>query len=231
MSDTVFKPAENQIWSILFQRQLELLQSHGCSLFWEGFSLIGFPADRIPSIQELNLAIMPKTGWQTIRTSIRYSTADQWYPHFAKKEFPITNFVRSMEELDFTPEPDVFHDAFGHLALFTLPRFTKFAEIFAPAFLRAKTRTEKENVKRLAWFSYEFGVQIEQGKPKAFGAGLISSSAELIKVTSGEMNLLPFTVENVLTKEKAIWNLHDTLFTFERLDDLQIEIESYLQTV
>ncbi|MEP7167402.1 MAG: hypothetical protein ABI758_05480 [Candidatus Woesebacteria bacterium] len=231
MKDTHFTPEQNKIWKLLFDQQSKLLRVHGCRMFWESFPLIDFPSDRIPTIAELNAKITPMTGWKTERTSIRYSSAAQWYTLFGQRIFPVTDFVRSQTELDFTPEPDVFHDTFGHLALFMLPRFTQFAQIFAPAFLRARTIEEQENVKRLAWFSYEFGVQLEKGKPKAFGAGLISSSAELTKVVSGKMKLLPFTVENVLARDKVIWNLHDTLFTFTDLDDLQVEIESYLETV
>jgi phenylalanine-4-hydroxylase len=231
MKDSEFSQEDHQVWSLLFDRQTKLLRSHGCRMFWEGFEHIKFPSDHILSVQELNAKITPLTGWKTRRTSVRYSSAAQWYPLFGQRIFPVTDFVRSLDELDFTPEPDVFHDTFGHLAFFTLPRYTRFAQIFAPAFLRAKTQEVQENVKRLAWFSYEFGVQIEDGKPKAFGAGLISSSGELQKVISGEMKLVPFTIENVLSKDKAIWHMHDTLFTFESLDSLQKKIESYLHTV
>lgn len=231
MKDVTFNQEQHNIWSILFKRQTMLLREHGCRMFWDGFKEIQFPSDHIPSLDELNEKITRLTGWKTVRTTVRYSTADQWYPIFVQKKFPLTTYVRSMEELDFTPEPDVFHDTFGHLAFFTIPRYTKFAEIFAPAFLRAKTIEEKENVKRLAWFSYEFGVQIEDGKPKAFGAGLISSFAECKKVVSGEMNLVPFTIENVLSTNKTVWDLHSTLFTFTDLDALQTEIESYLHTI
>jgi phenylalanine-4-hydroxylase len=229
--DTQFTKTDHEVWKILCKRQTQLLREHGCQLFWDGFQRIQFPQDHIPSIEELNSKITAATGWKTQRTSVRYSSAQQWYPLFGQKIFPVTDFVRSKQELDFTPEPDVFHDTFGHLAFFMLPRYTEFAQIFAPAFLRAKTTEEKENVKRLAWFSYEFGVKIEGGQPKAFGAGLISSFGELSKVVTGQTKLVPFTVENVLHKEKAIWSMHETLFTFENLDDLQIEIESYLQTV
>lgn len=226
-----FTNEQNAVWNTLFRRQVHLLQKHGCSLFWEGFEKLGLPSDHIPSDEELNVKLIPATGWRVVRTDIRYSTADQWYPQFNTRHFPVTTFIRSRDELDFTPEPDVFHDTFGHLAYFMLPVFTAFAEIFAPAYLRAKTHNQKENIKRLAWFSYEFGVQLQEGKPKAFGAGLISSFGELTKVIRSQTQLIPFTVDTVLNRDKAVWSMHDTLFTFENLFSLQKEIESYLETV
>lgn len=226
-----FTKIQHETWAILFARQTQLLKQHGCRLFWEGFENIRFAPDRVPSISKLNAKLRPTTGWQAVRTSVRYSTADQWYPQFVRKRFPVTTYIRARDELDFTPEPDVFHDTFGHLAFFTLPRFTAFAESFAPAYLRAKTKEERENVKRLAWFSYEFGVIIEDGRPKAFGAGLISSFGELTKIINGETRLIPFTLENVLAKDKAIWSMHDTLFTFRSIQEVREVVNSYLKSV
>lgn len=224
-----FTRHQHQTWAILFARQTKLLQQHGCRLFWQGFEKIQFTPNRVPTIQALNAKLKSTTGWQTVRTAVRYSTADQWYPQFAQRRFPVTTYIRKRAELDFTPEPDVFHDTFGHLAFFTLPQFTSFAELFAPAYLKASTTEEKENIKRLAWFSYEFGVIIENNRPKAFGAGLISSFGELNKVISGQTRLLPFTLANVLRKDKAVWSMHDTLFCFHSLAEVKAIIEFYLK--
>lgn len=226
-----FSLSQHQVWQTLFDRQIQLLDKHGSSLFWDGFERIQFSPNRVPSIKSLNRKLQPATGWQTTRTSIRYSTADQWYPQFARRRFPVTTYIRTMDELDFTPEPDVFHDTFGHLAFFMLPEFTAFAELFAPAYLQAQDPEIKANIQRLAWFSYEFGVLIEQGKPKAFGAGLVSSFGELTKVVTGHTQLVPFSIENVLAKNKAVYSMHDTLFFFESLEEVKATINSYLTSV
>ena len=42
-----------------------------------------------------------------------------------------------------------------------------------PAFLAAKSDEHRENIKRLAWFTMEFGLIREKGERKLFGAGLI----------------------------------------------------------
>jgi hypothetical protein len=39
-------------------------------------------------------------------------------------EFMVTDYIRAWDGLDFTPEPDMFHDIFGHLPLMTLPPYT-----------------------------------------------------------------------------------------------------------
>ncbi len=49
-------------------------------------------------------------------------------------------------------------------------------------------------IKRLAaiyWFTLEFGMCMEDGKPKAYGAGILSSVGELEYCVSGEPKLYP----------------------------------------
>ncbi|MGC8856314.1 MAG: hypothetical protein ACP5QU_05895 [Anaerolineae bacterium] len=185
------------------------------------------PEDQIPSIQWLNERITPRTGWRTVRTKVRYSNAVQWYQHFARKEFLVTDYLRTRDELDFTPEPDMFHDIFGHLPYFVLPEYVEIQEMFAPAFHCAKTDEERENVKRLAWFSTEFGLIRENGEMKVFGTGLISSKGEMEHVMAGNTPLMPFKVETIVNFDKAIWSYNNQLFFFESLAELKQELARY----
>jgi phenylalanine-4-hydroxylase len=178
-------------------------------------------------LQRLNERITPRTGWKTLRTTVRYSDAVQWYGHFARKEFLITDYVRSAEELDFTPEPDMFHDVYGHLPYFTLQPYVEIQQMFAPAFRRAKTDQERENVKRLAWFSTEFGLIRQDDELKIFGTGLISSKGEMEHVLGGQPPLLPFKAETIIGFEKAIWSYNEQLFVFNSLPELKAELAAY----
>ena len=121
--------------------------------------------ERIPTVNEINNEITPRTGWKIERTKVRYSDAVPWYLKFSEKIFMITDYMRTWKELDFTPEPDMFHDIFGHLPFMTLKDYAEIQDLFAPAFIRA-TPEEQENIKRLAWFSTEFGLIRENGKVK-----------------------------------------------------------------
>jgi phenylalanine-4-hydroxylase len=80
--------------------------------------------------------------------------------------------------MEFTPEPDMFHDIFGHLPYLTMEFYARIEDKFAPAYLKA-TSEEKEVIKRLAWYSTEFGLVVQDNRFKVFGAGIISGRAEL----------------------------------------------------
>ncbi len=230
-TDVEFTEEQHGIWRDLYARQAPQVQKYACREYLEGSQNIQLPPDHIPSVPWLNERITPRTGWKTLRTTVRYSDAVQWYKHFAAKEFLVTDYVRSRDEIDFTPEPDMFHDVYGHRPYFTLPQYVEIQELFAPAFHAAKTDDQRENIKRLAWFSTEFGLVREDGELKVFGTGLISSKAEMEHVLAGKTPLMPFKVETIVNFEKAIWSFNEQLFVFESLQALKGELKRYFDTL
>jgi len=225
-----FTEEQHGTWAILYDRLFQRIKKHACQEYLSGFELLQLPSDKIPSIDFLNERITPATGWKTVRTSIRYSDAVDWYNEFDKKHFLVTDYMRERSELEFTPEPDMFHDIYGHLPFLMLPEYAELEEMFAPAFLRANEK-QRENIKRLAWYSTEFGVKRENGVAKMFGAGLISSVGELDKVVAGEIPLHPFKVETIIQHEKSVWDYNSQLFEFETIDELKQELASYFDTI
>ncbi len=230
-TDVEFTAEQHDIWKELYKRQAPQVEKYACREYLEGSEYLKLPPDRIPSVQWLNERLEPRTGWKTLRTKVRYSDAVQWYTHFAKKEFLITDYVRSREELDFTPEPDMFHDVYGHLPYFTLPKYVEIQEMFAPAFFKAKNDAQREAIKRLAWFSTEFGLIRQNGALKIFGTGLISSKGEMEHVLAGNTPLQPFKAETIVNFEKAIWSYNEQLFVFESLEELKKELAGYFDTL
>ena len=131
----------------------------------------------IPTVAHLNDHITPRTGWHIERTVVRYTLADDWYKKFSQRIFLITDYLRSRDQMEFTPEPDMFHDIVGHLPYLTMEFYAHIEDKFAPAYMKA-TQEEREVIKRLAWYSTEFGLVIEDNRFKVFGAGIISGRAE-----------------------------------------------------
>lgn len=229
--DVEFTEEQHDIWRALYARQAPKVRKYACKEYLAGSENLKLPADRIPSVPWMNERITPRTGWRTVRTKVRYSDAVQWYKHFARKEFLVTDYVRSREELEFTPEPDMFHDVYGHLPYFTLPEYVEIQEMFAPAFHKATTDEQRENIKRLAWFSTEFGLIREDGELKVFGTGLISSSAEMEHVLAGNTPLMDFKVETIINFDKAIWSFNKQLFVFDSLAALKGELARYFDSL
>lgn len=226
-----FTPEQHKTWAELYRRQVPRVQQHACRLYLEGFELLDLPAEEIPTVEFLNSKITPATGWEVVRTDVRYTDADEWYEQFDQKHFLITDYMRSWDELDWTPEPDMFHDVFGHLPFMVLPEYASLQEMFAPAYLRATADDQKEAVKRLAWFSTEFGLIREKGETKIFGTGLMSGGDEMEKAATGVTERRPLTIDNVLTRDKAVNEQNEILFVFDSMEELKQELESFFSTI
>lgn len=225
-----FTEDQHKIWATLYERQLPKVMEHAHQDYLDGFEILDLPTDRIPTLTQLNSKITPNTGWKTIRTDVRYTDAVPWYHHFERREFLVTNYLRSWDELEFTPEPDMFHDIFGHLPFMTLPHYTALQDMFAPAFLKATTDEQRENIKRLAWYCTEFGMTNENGERKVFGAGLMSSSSEIEHVMDGKTPVKPYTIETVTEIPKSVWSFNDVLFEFESIEAVKAELAEYFDT-
>ena len=110
----------------------------------------------------------------------------------------------------------------------TLPHYADLQDMFAPAFLAADDE-QRENIKRLAWFSTEFGLIREKGELKIFGAGLMSGDSEILNVVNGNVPVKEFTVENVIHYDKAVWEQNSILFVFDSFDQLIQELKRYFE--
>jgi phenylalanine-4-hydroxylase len=156
------------------------LLEHICHEFVHGLELLQLDPLHIPTVEHLNERINPHTGWRIKRTAVRYTLADDWYRKFAQRIFLITDYLRTRDQMEFTPEPDMFHDIFGHLPFLTQSFYAEIEDKFAPAYLKA-TQEEREVIKRLAWYSTEFGLVVQDNRFKVFGAGIISGRKELTR--------------------------------------------------
>lgn len=176
--EIVFSPEQHAIWTDLFAGiHQPYLMEHLCQEYKDGLALLELDPQHIPSVAQLNAHITPRTGWRIERTVVRYTLADDWYKKFAQRIFLITDYLRTRDQMEFTPEPDMFHDIFGHLPYLTMEFYARIEDKFAPAYLKA-TQDEKEVIKRLAWYSTEFGLVLQENRFKVFGAGIISGRAE-----------------------------------------------------
>ena len=91
----------------------------------------------------------------------------------------MTDWIRTPEEFDYIVEPDVFHDLFGHVPLLFDRVFADHMQAYGAGGLKAHRLGACEQLSRLYWYTIEFGLVLQEGKLRAYGAGILSSSGEL----------------------------------------------------
>ena len=172
--------------------------------------------------EQVSRVLDEHTGWIIVPAESRYLSDEQWFAHLAKKHFPVTSFFRQPEELDFTPEPDLFHDFFGHLPQMVHPRLARIAHRFGRAFQLAKN---KDDIARLWWHTFEFGLIREGGKVKMFGAGLLSSKEELIHCQNPAL-WKPFDFETIKRTPKSAESVHPQYFVLQSIEQLEETLDT-----
>jgi phenylalanine-4-hydroxylase len=214
-----FSAEQHAIWAELFAgvHQPYLIE-HLCQEWKTGMQLLNLDPRQIPTVAHLTNRITTRTGWRIERTLVRYTLADDWYKKFAQRVFLITDYLRSRDQMEFTPEPDMFHDIFGHLPFLTQDFYARIEDKFAPAYLKA-TQAEREVIKRLAWYSTEFGLVVQENRFKVFGAGIISGRSEL---THTIMEFYRLGRDNVIDYSKNVFEQLSQHFEKNKKDIFRI---------
>jgi len=196
-----YSPEDLKVWTTLFQRQKQNLKGKVCSEYDEALEDMRevLNEHEIPEFEKINQWFAGRTGWR-IKVVPGLIPVEDFFALLAEKQFCSSTWLRSMEQLDYLEEPDMFHDTFGHIPLLANPVFSDFMQAFGEL---GCTMLHDQDVvlqlQRLYWYTIEFGM-IQPESPKIYGAGIISSFGETNRAVSKEVAKIPFQMEEVLNK-------------------------------
>ena len=205
---------DHEVWGILYERRMRELERTGSRVFLDGASAIGLSSSVVPRLSEVNQRLDARTGWNAVPVS-GFLPAPQFFSCLAQRRFPTTVKVRPRSQLDYLPEPDIFHDVFGHVPLHSDPYFADFLQRFGAIAAAARTEEETLQMARLFWFTVEFGLVHEEGRLKVYGSGLISSAGDAANALGPACDRRPFSLDAVLAQPFEIDRLQDVLFIVE----------------
>ncbi|MEZ4963856.1 MAG: phenylalanine 4-monooxygenase [Saprospiraceae bacterium] len=186
------------VWKILFERQIENLQDKACRAYLDGIARIGFRADEVPTLEGISSRLTELTGWRVQRVP-GIVEAGEFLRLLSQRIFPSTYFLRSMSQLDYLEEPDMFHDLFGHLPLVGDPAFSNFYEKLGRFGEKFAGNAEAiDRLERFYWYTVEFGLMEENGNLRIYGSGILSSYGESRFVYTDEPEIRNFDLEAIL---------------------------------
>jgi len=214
-----YSAEDHEVWRILYDRRMKTLKDTGSRIFLDGARTIGLGPDQVPDLQDINARLEPFTGWNAVPVS-GFIPAHDFFLSLAHRRFPTTVIVRPKEQLEYLPEPDIFHDVFGHVPLHAEPIFADFLQRFGEVAARADTEEQTTQMARLFWFTVEFGLTREDGEIKVYGSGLISSSGDAANALGPNCDRRPFSLDAVVQQPFEIDRFQDVLFVVESFDQL-----------
>jgi len=248
-----YSEENHRVWQSLCERRWEELAKQASNTYLAGLEAINLELDRVPllfgtapdpydpsrEVVGINEFLRELTGWQSHGVP-GYLPAKAFFSCLSRREFPSTIVIRPKEKMDYLPEPDIFHDVFGHVPLHADPVFADFLQTYGKAALHAGKEHE-EQLARLFWFTVEFGLVSEDGRLKIYGSGTISSHSEsdyALNAPEGtggyknnEIERRPFDLDRVINTPFEIDHFQDIVYVLDSFEQLRDAMYSYADRV
>ena len=219
-----FTPDEHRVWDNLFARQVPYLGTRIVAPFLAGIPKLGLDIPGIPELGALNARLTPLSGWELVSVAGIVPDA-AFFAMLSARKFPIGNFIRSADSLDYLEEPDCFHDIFGHVPMLASPEIGRLMEALGRLGVEAIAAGEGDIISRLYWHSVEFGLAREDGEVKILGAGLASSFGEAHVALEADVPRPRFTLKDAANTPYRNDRFQPLYFVADFLDGVASELE------
>jgi len=210
---------QHSVWAELVRRRMTQLEQHAAQEYLDGFESLCLPYDRLPNLAAVSAKLERRTGWNATPVN-GFMPAPAFFEMLAARRFPTTTWLRSRDSIEYTPEPDIFHDVFGHVPMHAHPVFADFLAHYGQLCARTCDKTILERIGRIFWYTVEFGLIRQDGQVKIYGSGLISSNGECSNVIQGGCAVQPFVLDEVLRTPVTVDEMHHLLFAIESFDQI-----------
>ena len=205
-----YTESETNVWRFVYDQLEEAHHRRACSLYRHAKRKLGIGRDQIPQLSDLDRKLRKFSGFRLAPIE-GLVEARAFLRQLEKRTMFCTQYVRHDSRPDYTPEPDIIHEATGHIPNLTNEDFADFSQSIGRG-ARLANEEQMDQLSRLYWFTVEFGL-IEEGEGiKAFGAGLLSSFSELEHAFSDEVERRPFTIQEVISTEYEYSEMQPVLF-------------------
>lgn len=224
-----------EVWKTLYNRQLNSLKPIVSKEYLSALKLVEFREDKIPNFDEINHILQKATGWN-LEVVPNISAQKDFFIFLSQKKFTSTCWLRTMAQLDYLEEPDMFHDVFGHVPLLSNEAYVGFFKGISDIALKnIDNPIAIELLGRIYWFTIEFGLINEDGNVKIYGAGIISSKGETMNCMNPHAKHIPFdiqTVFNTAYRTDVFQKCYFVINSFEQLyaslNDIEILLKESL---
>jgi phenylalanine-4-hydroxylase len=231
----LYSPENHEAWRRLYARMAPRWEQYANEHFLRGVHSLCLDSTRVPRLEEVNGFLCPLTGFKA-KAVAGYIPAFLFFDCLRNREFPTTVTIRPADQLDYLPEPDIFHDIAGHVPMHTdkafadtLVRFGECAHTAAEIVNGIKDEHVRLHrltsimraMARFFWFTIEFGLMNTRQGTRAYGSGLLSSYGELEhSLRSSDVQRYPIQLEWAVNQSFEIDHYQPLLFTVDSFDHL-----------
>jgi monomeric phenylalanine-4-hydroxylase len=226
ITDVDYSETEQGIWRHVTERLEELHQKHASPFYLQAKKDLGISTQRIPQLSEMNRKLKELTNFRLAPVEGLVDTR-AFLSWLSWRTMLSTQYIRHHSRPEYTPEPDIVHEAIGHIPMFTNQNFADYSQFIGHG-ARVANDEQLEALGRLYWFTVEFGMVEHEGDIKAYGAGLLSSFGELEHAFSDEVERRPFNLEEVVSTPYEYSDMQPLLFVVPSYAELKEVTRRYI---
>jgi phenylalanine-4-hydroxylase len=193
----------------------------------DALTRLALPADAIPGLDDVSARLQAAGGWRYVPAAGLVDLRT-FYGALAERTFHSTQYVRHPAMPLYTPEPDIVHEVLGHGHLLATPTFGELHRRAGAAALRLRDEPSLRFLSRVFWFTLEFGVVVEDGELRAYGAGILSSFGEMGQFR--DMELRPLDLRAMGTADYDITHYQPVLYRAESIHEIEAVVGDFFDT-
>ena len=136
-----YTPVDHAVWRFIMRQNTFFLREYAHKVYFQGLLDTGISFERIPRIQEMN-DILAKIDWGAV-------AVDGFIPPAAFMEFQaykvlvIACDMRQIHHVEYTPAPDIVHEAAGHAPIIVDREYSRYLQRFGE--VGAKAMSSKKD--------------------------------------------------------------------------------------
>jgi len=222
-----YRADEQQVWRTVCRELAPLHEHLAVGEFRAALAQLDLPADRVPGLDEVSARLVATSGWRYVPAAGLVDLRT-FYAALGDRVFHSTQYVRHPALPLYTPEPDIVHEVIGHGHLLASPTFGELHRRAGAAAMRLHERESLRFLSRVYWFSLEFGVVVEDGELRAYGAGILSSFGELGEFRG--MQLRPLSLVEMGTADYDITHYQPVLYRAESVAEIEAVVGAFFDT-
>ena len=130
-----YTPVDHAVWRFIMRQNVFFLKEYAHKVYFQGLLDTGISFERIPRIEEMN-DILGRIGWGAV-------AVDGFIPPAAFMEFQaykvlvIACDMRQIHHIEYTPAPDIVHEAAGHAPIIVDREYSDYLQRFGEVGARA----------------------------------------------------------------------------------------------
>ena len=218
---------EQEVWRTVCRELAPKHEGYAIAEYREAVERLALPTDHVPDLDEVSERLEPLTGFRYVPAA-GLVPLREFYGSLERGDFHSTQYVRHPDVPLYTPEPDIIHEVVGHGHLLATPTFSELHRLAGVATNRLRDEESLVFLSKVFWFSVEFGVVVEDGELRAYGAGILSSYGEIEEFRAMEHR--PLDLVEMGTADYDITAYQPVLYRAESLDEVREVVGGFFRT-